>query len=59
MVNHSTIVMTEILKCYNGFDNLNSIVDVGGGLGVTINMIVSQYPFIKGINNDLPHVIKL
>ncbi|GJX19934.1 caffeic acid 3-O-methyltransferase-like protein [Tanacetum coccineum] len=58
MVNHSTIVMTEILKCYNGFDNLNSLVDVGGGLGVTINMIVSKYPLIKGINYDLPHVIK-
>ncbi|GKC83358.1 caffeic acid 3-O-methyltransferase-like protein [Tanacetum coccineum] len=48
----------EILKCYNGFDNLNSLVDVGGGLGVTINMIVSKYPLIKGINYDLPHVIK-
>lgn len=58
MVNHSTIVMTEILKCYNGFDNLNSVVDVGGGLGITINMIVSKYPLIKGINYDLPHVIK-
>ena len=54
MVNHSTIVMTEIPKCYNGFDNLNSVVDVGDGY----YMIVSKYPLIKGINYDLPHVIK-
>nr|XP_043613035.1 caffeic acid 3-O-methyltransferase-like [Erigeron canadensis] len=58
MVHHSTIVIREILKCYHGFDNLKSVVDVGGGLGVTINMIVSKYPFLKGINYDLPHVIQ-
>ena len=58
MVHHSTIVIKEILKCYHGFDNLKRVVDVGGGLGVTINMIVSKYPFIEGINYDLPHVIR-
>ncbi|XP_071696228.1 cathecol O-methyltransferase 1-like [Rutidosis leptorrhynchoides] len=58
MVHHSTFVMTEILKCYDGFDQLSSLVDVGGGLGITINMIVSKYPSIKGINYDLPHVLK-
>lgn len=58
MVNHSTIVIKEILKRYDGFDKLKRVVDVGGGLGVTINMIVSKHPFIKGINYDLPHVIQ-
>ncbi|KAL8233218.1 hypothetical protein R6Q57_002996 [Mikania cordata] len=58
MVNHTTIVMTEILKHYHGFDNLKSLVDVGGGLGIALSMIVSKHPMIKGINFDLPHVIQ-
>lgn len=58
MVNHATIVMTGILRCYNGFEKLNSVVDVGGGLGATLNMIVSKYPSIKGTNYDLPHVLQ-
>ncbi|KAK1431449.1 hypothetical protein QVD17_07908 [Tagetes erecta] len=56
MVNHTTIVMNEILKHYRGFDNLKRVVDVGGGLGINLNMIVSKYPTIKGVNFDLPHV---
>ena len=58
MVNHTTIAMKTILECYHGFDNLKSVVDVGGGLGITINMIVSKHPTIKGINFDLPHVTR-
>ncbi|KAK1441575.1 hypothetical protein QVD17_07577 [Tagetes erecta] len=56
MTNHTTIVMKEILECYNGFNNLKSVVDVGGGLGITTNMIVTKHPKIKGISFDLPHV---
>ncbi|KAJ0453784.1 putative caffeate O-methyltransferase [Helianthus annuus] len=56
MLNHTTIVMKRILECYDGFDGLKHVVDVGGGLGTTINMIVSKHPTIKGINFDLPHV---
>lgn len=54
----SSIVMKKILETYTGFDGLRSVVDVGGGTGAVINMIVSKYPTIKGINFDLPHVIK-
>ncbi|GJV26709.1 caffeic acid 3-O-methyltransferase [Tanacetum coccineum] len=57
MVNHTTIVMKEILERYHGFKNIKNMVDVGGGLGVTLNMIVSKHPTIKGINFDQPHVI--
>ncbi|KAJ0789363.1 putative caffeate O-methyltransferase [Helianthus annuus] len=56
MMDHSTIVMKEILKHYRGFDNLGCVVDVGGGQGITLSMIVSKHPTIKGINFDLPHV---
>ncbi|KAI7751329.1 hypothetical protein M8C21_002889 [Ambrosia artemisiifolia] len=56
MVNHTTILMKEILKHYRGFNNLERVVDVGGGLGITLAMIISKHPSIKGINFDLPHV---
>nr|GEV92478.1 caffeic acid 3-O-methyltransferase-like [Tanacetum cinerariifolium] len=58
MVNHTTIVMKEILERYHGFKNIKNMIDVGGGLGVTLNMIVSKHPTIKGINFDQPHVIQ-
>ncbi|KAA8540099.1 hypothetical protein F0562_026791 [Nyssa sinensis] len=58
MSNHSTITMKKILETYKGFDGLGSVVDVGGGTGATLNMIVSKHPTIKGINFDLPHVIE-
>lgn len=58
MADHSTITMRKILETYTGFEGLKSLVDVGGGTGAVINMIVSKYPTIKGINFDLPHVIE-
>ncbi|RAL51504.1 hypothetical protein DM860_011006 [Cuscuta australis] len=58
MSDHSTITMKKILDDYRGFDGLKSLVDVGGGTGATLKMILSKYPHIKGINFDLPHVIR-
>ncbi|CAN6861224.1 flavone 3'-O-methyltransferase 1-like [Brassica napus] len=58
MSNHSTITMKKILETYNGFEGLVTLVDVGGGIGATLKMIVSKYPNLKGINFDLPHVIE-
>ncbi|BBG98442.1 O-methyltransferase 1 [Prunus dulcis] len=58
MADHSTITMKKILETYKGFEGLTSVVDVGGGTGAVLNMIVSKYPSIKGINFDLPHVIE-
>ncbi|XP_042495637.1 caffeic acid 3-O-methyltransferase-like [Macadamia integrifolia] len=57
MSNLSTSIMKKILNTYKGFEGLTSLVDVGGGVGTTLNMIVSMYPSLKGINFDLPHVI--
>ncbi|KAJ8536964.1 hypothetical protein K7X08_035365 [Anisodus acutangulus] len=48
----------KVFNHYKGFEGLNSVVDVGGGTGQTVNMIVSKHPSIKGINFDLPHVIE-
>ncbi|CAJ2667252.1 unnamed protein product [Trifolium pratense] len=58
MSNHTTIVMKKVLECYKGFRDIKSLVDVGGGLGININMITSKYTHIQGTNFDLPHVIQ-
>lgn len=58
MINHTTMSIKEIVKSYKGFANIKQLVDVGGGLGVTLQIITSTYPSIKGINFDLPHVIR-
>ncbi|KAL8244779.1 hypothetical protein R6Q59_011037 [Mikania micrantha] len=58
MLDHTSIVMKEVLECYDGFNDVKRVVDVGGGLGITINMIVTKHPNIMGINFDLPHVTK-
>ncbi|GMI74845.1 caffeate O-methyltransferase 1, O-methyltransferase 1, O-methyltransferase 3 [Hibiscus trionum] len=57
MFDLSSINMKWILERYDGFEGLKTLVDVGGGTGLCLNMIVSKYPTIKGINFDLPHVI--
>ncbi|XP_058195058.1 uncharacterized protein LOC131311585 [Rhododendron vialii] len=43
---------------YEGFEQVQKLVDVDGGLGVTLNLITSKYPHIKGVNFDLTHVIQ-
>jgi len=58
MFNHSTIAMERILEHYEGFQNVERLVDVGGGFGVTLSMITSKYPQIKAVNFDLPHVVQ-
>ncbi|KAI3519411.1 hypothetical protein L2E82_31521 [Cichorium intybus] len=58
MFNHSTMTMKKILDMYDGFNGLTTLVDVGGGTGASLSMIVSKHPSVKGINFDLPHVIE-
>ncbi|KAK1412655.1 hypothetical protein QVD17_34078 [Tagetes erecta] len=58
MYDNTRIVMKMILEKYNGFEGVKELIDVGGGLGANLELIVSKYPHIKGINFDLPHVIK-
>ncbi|CAN6718383.1 unnamed protein product [Malus baccata var. baccata] len=48
----------EILEIYMGFEGLRTLVDVGGGDGTILNRIIPKHPAIKGINYDLPSVIK-
>ncbi|KAJ9176906.1 hypothetical protein P3X46_012170 [Hevea brasiliensis] len=58
MRDFNTLLMHRILDIYDGFQGLKSLVDVGGGDGSLLNMIVSKYPSIKGTNYDLASVIE-
>nr|QLI49055.1 O-methyltransferase 3 [Gloriosa superba] len=51
------IFLKKILQYYKGFEGVTELVDVGGGIGATLSLIIAKYPHIKGINFDLPHVI--
>ncbi|KAM0979134.1 hypothetical protein ACFX2C_015033 [Malus domestica] len=52
------IFKKEILEIYTGFEGLRTLVDVGGGDGTILNRIIPKHPAIKGINYDLPLVVK-
>ncbi|XP_054813612.1 isoliquiritigenin 2'-O-methyltransferase-like [Prosopis cineraria] len=58
MANRCNIEMRRILEIYKGFEGISTLVDVGGGTGQNLKMIVSKYPSIKAINFDLPNVIQ-
>lgn len=58
MVCTARIVSKAVVAGYkDGFNKIQSLVDVGGGLGGSLSEIVRAYPHIKGINFDLPHVV--
>ncbi|KAL8540254.1 hypothetical protein ACS0TY_001732 [Phlomoides rotata] len=44
-------------KCPEAFTGIRSLVDVGGGNGTTLRSLVKAFPWIRGINLDLPHVV--
>jgi caffeic acid 3-O-methyltransferase len=58
MADLSEIVMKRVLETYKGFEGISLLVDVAGGTGATLNRVISMYPSIKGVNFDLPQVIK-
>ncbi|KAK2379022.1 isoliquiritigenin 2'-O-methyltransferase [Trifolium repens] len=58
MVHVCATEMKRMLEIYTGFEGISTLVDIGGGSGQNIKMIISKYPSIKGINFDLPQVIE-
>ncbi|KAI3753639.1 hypothetical protein L2E82_25698 [Cichorium intybus] len=58
MYGNTVILMKMVLEKYTGFEGVEKLVDVGGGLGATLGIILSKYTNIKGINFDMPHVVK-
>ncbi|KAK3414481.1 hypothetical protein EUGRSUZ_H00347 [Eucalyptus grandis] len=57
MTSLSAINMPKIAQHYSGFSKAKTVVDLGGGVGETLKIILSKNPHIRGINYDLPHVI--
>ncbi|KAK8635744.1 hypothetical protein V6N13_004465 [Hibiscus sabdariffa] len=58
MACNSRVVMKAVLKYYkDGFNDVGTIVDVGGGSGAAVVEIVEAHPHIKGYNFDLPNVV--
>ncbi|XP_019430178.1 PREDICTED: caffeic acid 3-O-methyltransferase-like [Lupinus angustifolius] len=54
----SVPLMRDILDSYNGFHGIETLVDVGGSSGVTLQLIMQKYPNVrKGINFDLPDMV--
>ncbi|CAJ1978955.1 unnamed protein product [Sphenostylis stenocarpa] len=52
------VISKAVINGYKeGFNQIESLVDVGGSTGGSISEIVRAYPHIKGINFDLPHVV--
>ncbi|OMO91940.1 O-methyltransferase, family 2 [Corchorus olitorius] len=43
--------------CPQVFDGVESLVDVGGGNGTALSILVKAFPWIRAINFDLPHVV--
>lgn len=54
----TNMYMSKIVESYQGFNNVKTVVDVGGGIGASLRILLSQHPHIHGINFDLPHVVK-
>jgi caffeic acid 3-O-methyltransferase len=59
MVSLTKLDMSGILATYDGFQDVNTLVDVGEGHGELIAQIITVYPHIQAINYDLPHVIAI
>ncbi len=57
MASHSRLYTQAVVEAYQGFQDVNCLVDVGGGLGSSLALITAKYPHIRGINFDLPHVV--
>ncbi|KAK8614819.1 hypothetical protein V6N13_068609 [Hibiscus sabdariffa] len=58
MACNSRVVMKAVLEHYkDGFNDVGTIVDVGGGSGTAVAEIVEAHPHIKGYNFDLPNVV--
>ncbi|XP_057830896.2 caffeic acid 3-O-methyltransferase 3 isoform X2 [Cryptomeria japonica] len=58
MASFTMTTMKQIVSCYRGFEELGTVVDVGGGHGAALGVIVKAYPHIRGINFDLHHVVQ-
>ncbi|XVF07318.1 hypothetical protein REPUB_Repub06bG0127900 [Reevesia pubescens] len=58
MACQARVAVPAIIKgCPQVFDGVGSLVDVGGGNGTALSILVKAFPWIRSINFDLPHVV--
>ncbi|KAF3319745.1 tricetin 3',4',5'-O-trimethyltransferase [Carex littledalei] len=51
MKSQTVIITKKLIEFYPGFDDVNILVDVGGGTGATLGIITSSYNHIKGVEH--------
>ncbi|KAG9158406.1 hypothetical protein Leryth_013154 [Lithospermum erythrorhizon] len=55
-----TVFAKAVLSGYkDGFGKIQTLVEVGGGVGFLLSEVVKNFPHIKGTNFDLPHVVEM
>ncbi|KAI3470292.1 hypothetical protein Pfo_026955 [Paulownia fortunei] len=55
---HAKVATSAVINyCPETFQGIGSLVDVGGHEGTAIGMLVKAFPWIRGINFDLPDVV--
>ncbi|KAK6138627.1 hypothetical protein DH2020_027631 [Rehmannia glutinosa] len=55
---HAKVATSAVIdNCSKIFQGIGSVVDVGGHEGTAIGMLVKAFPWIRGINFDLPDVV--
>ncbi|XP_073308963.1 flavonoid 4'-O-methyltransferase 3-like [Primulina huaijiensis] len=60
MACHARLAVSAIIDQYpEAFEGAGSLVDVGGGDGTALKTLVNAFPWIRGINYDLPHVLSI
>ena len=57
MTNSSLMLSYAILSEYN-FKKADTIIDIGGGQGILLAMILQKYKSVQGKVFDLPHVVE-
>ena len=57
MSNSSLMLSYAVLSEYS-FKNVKTIIDIGGGQGILLAMILHKYKSIKGVVFDLDHVVE-
>ncbi|KAJ4826905.1 hypothetical protein Tsubulata_006132, partial [Turnera subulata] len=60
MACNARLAVAALVKgCPEVFHGINTFVDVGGGNGIALSSLVKAFPWIQGINFDLPHVVSV
>jgi hypothetical protein len=54
MVSLTRMAVPDVLSAYD-FSGISTLMDVGGGFGELMSVILKEYPSMRGIVFDLPH----